>query len=108
VVTRRLFGDGVDQPAARISAAGAAAWYLADRLGSVRNLVDGSGTLLNTLTYDGYGNRLSESSPANGDRYGYTAREWDSETSLQFSRGRYYNPSTGRWQEEDPIRFNAG
>jgi RHS repeat-associated protein len=38
----------------------------------------------------------------------YTGREWDQETGLYYYRARYYDPSTGRFLSEDPIRFNAG
>jgi len=52
--------------------------------------------VIDELKYDGYGNVTSETSPANGDRYKYTGREFDSETGQQFNRGRYY---TSRGQE---------
>jgi RHS repeat-associated protein len=84
------------------------AWDLTDRLGSVRNLVDANGSLIDTISYDGYGNRTSESSPGNGDRYGFTARELDSVTGLGYYRGRWYDAQTGRWTSRDPIGFDAG
>src|SRR5262249_10517296 len=51
---------------------------------------------------------LSESNTASGDRYGWTGRERDGDTGLQYNRGRYYDAATGRWVDEDPIRFRAG
>jgi RHS repeat-associated protein len=104
----RVYGDRTDQVVARESAAGVVAGYLTDRLGSVRNLVDAGGSLLDTIAYDGFGNRTSESSPANGDRYGFTARELDSVTGLGYHRGRWYDPKTGRWTSQDPLGFDAG
>ena len=38
----------------------------------------------------------------------YTGREFDSETGLYYYRARYYDPATGRFLSEDPIRFRAG
>jgi RHS repeat-associated protein len=35
-------------------------------------------------------------------------RDFDSETNLQFSRARYYDPHGGRFLSEDPMRFKAG
>src|SRR5262245_24589711 len=35
---------------------GSGAWLLLDRLGSTRNVVNGSGTLIGTVAYDGFGN----------------------------------------------------
>ncbi len=107
LTTRRLFGDAIDQIVARINSGGTAAWYYQDRLGSVRNLVDATGTLQETLTYVGFGNILTDSSPTFGDRYKYTAREWDSLTKLQGNRARWYDPATGKWMTQDPIGFNA-
>ncbi len=105
--TRYIRGDVVDQIFARVSSGGTAAWYLTDRQGSVRNLTDASGTLQDTLTYDGFGN-ATESNSSFGDRYKYTAREFDSETGLQYNRARYYSPAIGRWTSQDPISFQAG
>jgi RHS repeat-associated protein len=106
--TRYLRGDATDQLFARIGASGAAAWYLTDDLGSVRNLVDGSGNLQDTITYDPYGNVRSESNPGFGDRYKYTGRELDAETNLQYNRQRYYDSAHGRWLSQDPLGLAAG
>lgn len=38
----------------------------------------------------------------------YTGREFDSETGLQYNRGRYYDATTGRWISQDPLGFSAG
>jgi RHS repeat-associated protein len=38
----------------------------------------------------------------------YTGREWDTETNLQFSRARYYDPNSGRFLSEDSIGFGGG
>jgi len=54
---------------ARISSAGTASWLLPDRMGSIRNVVDASGAVINALTYDAFGNVVSESSPTNGGEY---------------------------------------
>lgn len=35
----------------------------------------------------------------------FTARDFDTETNLQYSRNRYYDPSTGRFISEDPARY---
>jgi RHS repeat-associated protein len=108
LVTRYILGDRVDQLIARISSSGTAAWYLTDRLGSVRNITDNSGSVIDTITYDGFGNVTNETSASNGDRWKFTGREFDSETGLQFNRARYYNPKTGRWTSEDPVGFAVG
>ncbi len=40
--------------------------------------------------------------------YGYTARESDSESGLNFYRSRYYDPSVGRFIQQDLIGFSGG
>jgi RHS repeat-associated protein len=107
LTNRYLYGLAIDQLFAKY-ASSTATWYLTDKLGSVRQLANTAGTVLDTLTYDSYGNILTESSPASGDRFKFTAREWDSEIGLQFNRARYYAPTDGRWISEDPLGFRAG
>src|SRR5205823_3703960 len=60
------------------------------------------------LDYDGYGKTKQETNPSAGDRYLYTARQYDSETGLYNGRARYYDPYIGRWTSQDPIGFQAG
>src|SRR5206468_2754330 len=81
VQVRRVYGDGADQPLAKV-ASGAATFYLADRLGSVRDLMNSSGTVLGHLDYDGFGKVTAETAPGSGDRLGYAGGERDAETGL--------------------------
>ena len=59
---RYLFGPGVvngavvDELLARTSSGGTTAWYLTDKLGSVRDIVSSSGTELDHVVYDSFGN----------------------------------------------------
>jgi RHS repeat-associated protein len=108
LLTRRLYGDGVDQLLARITGGtgGTAGWYLTDHLGAVRNVTDGTGALAGTLSYDPFGNALTNTGST--DRYQFTAREFDSVTGLQYNRARYYDAATGRWTSTDPEGFGAG
>ena len=109
ITTRRLFLGSSDAIVARITAAtGAAAWYLTDRLGSVRAITDATGAVQDQITYDGFGNVISETNPSFGDRYKFTAREFDSVTGLQYNRARYYDPAIGRWTSQDPLGFDGG
>jgi RHS repeat-associated protein len=100
--------DGTDALAARVSSAGVVAWYLVDRQGSVRALVNGSGSIIDQITYDAFGGVVSETNASVGDRYKYTGREYDTLVGLQYNRARWYDPATGRWISEDPTGFAAG
>jgi RHS repeat-associated protein len=108
LTNRYLYGLTADQLFGKMDSSGNTRWYLTDLLGSIRLLTTPSGSVLDTVNYDGFGNILSESSPTNGDRFKYTSREWDKTTSLQFNRARYYDPNAGRWIAEDPLEFAAG
>jgi RHS repeat-associated protein len=43
-----------------------------------------------------------------GDRYRFTSRELDGEEALQYNRARHYDPTPGRWLDEDPMGLDAG
>jgi RHS repeat-associated protein len=105
LVERYLFGDGTDNVLSR-EKGGAVVWSLGDRQGSVVDLVDGNGTVLNHFVYDSFGGRTGTTGV--DFRFGYTGRELDTETGLYYYRARYYDPGVGRFISEDPIGFGAG
>jgi RHS repeat-associated protein len=107
VQVQYLHGPGIDEVLAR-STGGASAWYLTDRMGSVRQVTNLAGSVLDTVTYDPFGSVVSESGPAYGDRFKYTGREFDAASGLQYNRARYYDSTTGRWLSQDPLGFAAG
>ena len=79
-------------------------------MGSIRNVVNSSGTLLDTIIYDAFGNILSESSPANGGFYKAFGYRFDPETGMFRSDGsteRYYLVWIGRFNQFDPSLFGA-
>jgi RHS repeat-associated protein len=80
-------------------------YFLADHLGSTNGLTNGGGSLIETNSYDSFGNPTNPNFPT---RYQFTGREFDSATGLQFSRARWYDPNIGRFISEDPIGFGAG
>ncbi len=94
LTTRYVRGGAIDELFARITN-GTAYWDLTDRQGSIRTLTDKTGTVLDAINYDGFGNVKSESVPTAPDgsrylgRYGWTGREVDAETGLQYNRARY-------------------
>jgi RHS repeat-associated protein len=104
---RYLHGTGVDQVLADERADGSVVWALTDQIGSIRDLVDNSGTVVNHITYDSFGKVVSQTGSV-VFRYGFTGREQDGETGLDYYRARYYDSAVGRFISEDPIGFNAG
>jgi RHS repeat-associated protein len=107
LVTRRLFADGVDLLLARIDSNGIA-WYERDLLNSVRDVVSSTGSLLDHRDYGVWGALVNETNPNYGDRFGFTGREFDSNTGLQINGERWYDPITARWMSQDPLDFAAG
>jgi RHS repeat-associated protein len=104
---RYLHGAAVDALLARTDASGVTNWYLSDRLGSVRDIVDVSGNVVYHTGYDSFGNNISTSGTG-GDRFGFTGREHDAALNLYYNRARFYDPATGRFLSRDPIGFEAG
>ena len=102
-------GDLVDTVIARESAGGTIAWYLPDRLGTIRDLINNSGSIIDHVDYSAFGTQLDESSPSNGDRMmGFAGMERDTVTGLNLAVNRVQNPGTGRWTSQDPDGFRPG
>jgi RHS repeat-associated protein len=102
---RYLYGTNIDQVLADETPTNMV-WALADHQGTVRDLIDNGGNVVEHLSYDSFGNLSS--TPTFDFRYGYTGRERDSETGLEYYRARYYDSAVGRFVSEDPIGFAAG
>ena len=105
VVARYSQGQDIDEPLAELRSGGTS-YYEVDGQGSVSSLTSTAGALANTYTYDSFGNTIATSGTLSNP-FRYAAREFDTETNLYFDRARYYDPSTGRFLEEDPIQFEG-
>ena len=102
-------GDLVDTCWVARSAGGTVAWYLPDRLGTIRDLINNSGSIIDHVDYSAFGTVLGESSPTNGDRMtGFEELVRDAVTGLNIAVERAENPRTVRWNTPDPIGFRAG
>jgi RHS repeat-associated protein len=80
---------------------------MTDQQGSVRDIVDSSGGVVDTLNYDAFGNQLSTISNYDG-RYTWESYDHDAATQLYFAGARVYDPESGRWMSQDPMGFAAG
>jgi RHS repeat-associated protein len=75
---------------------------LADGLGSVRQLSDASGNIVQSYTYAPFGELLA----AQGTRPSalqYTGEQKDVDTGLVYLRARWYDSATGRFTTRDPF-----
>ncbi len=105
VTARYLSVPGaIDELLARQTASGVA-WYLDDREGTVRDIINNSGASIDHLDYSAFGNLTAQSAPANGDRFGYAGMEADTNTGLYYDRARWYDPSGGKFVSQDPLGF---
>lgn len=105
---RYFYGTGVDQILADEDGQGQVLWTLTDNQGTVRDLVDGTGTVQNHITYDSFGKITSQTNPVFKTILAYTGREFDGETGQYYYRARYYDQNVGRFIGEDPSGFGAG
>ncbi len=111
---RYLFGpgavNGVVTPVilARTSSSGTTAWYLTDKLGSVRDIVDTSGNELDHIVYDSFGNIVTETNASSGDRFKFAGMQYDATTGQYYDHARWYGAGPGRFTSPDPVGFNAG
>jgi RHS repeat-associated protein len=114
LLTRYVSGPGtvngalVDELLARTSSGGTTAWYLTDKLDSVRDVVGSAGSVLDHVVYDSFGNILTETNASNGDRFKFAAMEYDRMTEQYYDRARQYDASIGRFSALDPLEFDAG
>jgi RHS repeat-associated protein len=90
-------------------------YFLKDHLGTVHAVTDDSGLVVESYTYDAWGN-VTAHDPAGvpipttriGNRYLFQGREYSWKTGLYYFRARWYNPTTGRWLSKDPIGIAGG
>ncbi len=100
--------NALNQFYGQVSASGTTQWFLTDNLGSVHQLVSTSGSVLNALTYDPYGNLINQTNPANSVRFMYAGGTYDALTGNYEFGARYYGPGDGRFENQDPSSFTAG
>jgi RHS repeat-associated protein len=104
---RYLDGLAVDEILAQTDASGDTSWYLTNQLGSVVAIASTS-AVLDQITYDPFGNIVTQTNATDAVRFGFAGMEYDSTTGLYYDHARYYNSVTGRFVSQDPMGFKAG
>ena len=131
MIHKYIYGPGIDNPAAMVRVvSGIEYWYYyyPDALGSTRLMVDSSGDIVESYTYDPYGrpyvmraagtdgNWLTKDTATYasshpllyGNPYLFTGRRWDKDTGLYYYRFRDYSPALGRFCQTDPLMYIDG
>jgi RHS repeat-associated protein len=113
---RFVYGPGIDEPLTMYDAQAAKTYfYQRDGLGSVTEITDDQGNVVEHCRYSPYGklkiynsswSEISASSA--GNPYYFTGRRFDEETGLYYYRARMYSAEIGRFLQTDPLGYLDG
>lgn len=113
VVAKYVYGRGIDEPLI-MERGGTRYYYHANVLGSITQVTNSSGNVVEKYSYDVYGkptikdaSNTTITTSAISNRYMFTGREYDSETGFYYYRNRYYEPKIGRFLVRDPADTDA-
>jgi RHS repeat-associated protein len=98
---------GVTGMVARTNASGVTDWYLTGKLGSVRDIVDTSGTVIDHISYGAFGTVRAETNPSSGSQFKFDGMRYNKEIDIYYDYQRYYNNSTGMFTSQDISGFNG-
>jgi len=94
----------------RVKADGSRRYYVKDHLGSIRAVLDGSGSVKEARDYYPFGlpmpGRYEKGSPPTEEDF--TGHVKDGETGLHYAGARYYSAAFARWLKPDPILGQKG
>jgi len=79
-----------------------------DQVGSLRAITDTNKNIIKEVSYDTFGNILSDSNEAFNIPFGFAGGLQDNDTGLVRFGYRDYDPFTGKWTAKDPIGFSGG
>ena len=80
-------------------------FYLHDRLGSVRQIIDSSGNVKNCYTYQPFGELFDTETTENiSNPFKFTGQYYDTEIAQYYLRARQYDPALMRFTSRDPVR----
>jgi len=82
-------------------------FYLHDRLGSVRQIIDGEADVVSLYTYNPFGETIEEYGSFDNS-FKFTGQYYDSEIGQYYLRARQYDPHLSRFTGRDPILGNFG
>jgi len=97
-----VHGDDIDEWLT-MSRGGNTYFYLRDGLGSITDILDVNGNVVESYDYDVYGQPSATSTI--GNPFYFTGRRLDSESSLYYYRNRMYDQLIGRFLQRDPIGY---
>ena len=109
VARRYITGPAIDDRIAHAEGSATSnptkTYYHTDHHGSVIDMTDNAGNVVQRSSTDEYGNLSAGSTPNTGEQFQYTGRRYDPETGLYYYRARYYAPQIGRFLQAHPIGY---
>ncbi|MFA5424205.1 MAG: RHS repeat-associated core domain-containing protein [Phycisphaerae bacterium] len=79
-------------------------FYLHDRLGSVREMINDTGAVVLMYTYNPFGELIAtETTEDTENGFMFTGQQFDSEINQYYLRARQYEPHLGRFVSRDPV-----
>ena len=90
---------------------GTPVYYHYDGIGAVTGLTDLNGKLLQSYSYDAFGNALMTQGQGKGAKnivnpYGFSTKEYNPKSGLSYFGARYYDPAVGRFISKDLLSGN--
>ena len=109
LTTRNMWGDVTAQLFAELTYSGTFTprWIFTDMRNSVRDVLDNSGSVIDSIDYSAFGVK-TESSPGDLGRYGWDSYDYSAKLDLYKANARWYDTQSGRWLSQDPLGFDAG
>lgn len=75
-------------------------YYLYNGHGDVVQILDTNGNVVNSYSYDAWGN-ITNQTEGISNSFKYAGEIYDEETGFYYLRARYYDPTIGRFLNED-------
>ena len=119
ILGKNIYGRAIDEILMRtdyvVNQSGQTYYYQDDKEGSVTQLTNSSGAIIESYRYDVFGAPTIKdgsgtviSATAYNNRFLFTGREYVSTFGIYEYRARTYHPGLGRFLSEDPKGFDAG
>jgi RHS repeat-associated protein len=112
LLQRFEYADG-RMPVAMTNGSGNRYYLHYDQVGSLRAISrvlspDNTTEMIKEITYDSYGNIISDSNLSFKVPFGFAGGLYDRDTKLVHFGYREYDPFTGKWTAKDPLLFGGG
>lgn len=80
-------------------------WYTSDQINSTRMVTDGTGAVVYSRQYDPYGGVLSTETKVYEPKLGFSGKEREAGSGIDYFGARYYDHKWYRFNSVDPIMY---